>query len=187
MRKQTILTITAFIIFNFIGFAQEDIEKWYTEEIQGSITEIDSENRELTVTGQEGNIVTIIAGDEVERFNELVIGDIIKFDYWTYIKAEFRKPTKEELEDPLLVIAEAGKADLDTPPGATVGALINAIVTVEVINRPYMNVVVKGPEGEFVTIPVENTSVIEKLNVGQVIIITYAEAMAIYIEKIPVK
>lgn len=185
--KTIFLVITTLMIFNLSGLAQENREKWYSEEIQGTITEIDKESREITVTGQEGNIVTITAGDEVERFNELVVSDIIKLDYWTYIKAEFRKPTKEELAEPLFVVAEAGKTELDTPPGATIGALISAIVTIEIINRPFMNVVVKGPEGNFVTIPVEDPSLIEMLNVGKVILLTYAEAITMYIEKVEVK
>jgi hypothetical protein len=128
--------------------------------------------------------VTLIAGDEVERFNELEIGDLIKLEYWIYMMAEFRNPTKEELAEPLVIIAEAGKVDLDLPPGAAIGALVKAVVTVEVVNRPFMDVVVKGPQGNFMTIPVEDPSLIEMLNVGKVVILTYGEAMALYIEKI---
>ncbi|MDA9342243.1 hypothetical protein N9Q84_04630 [Flavobacteriaceae bacterium] len=165
-------------------FAQEDREMFYSEELQGTITALDTESREVTVIGQEGNIVTLIAGDEVERFNELEIGDLIKLEYWIYMMAEFRNPTKEELAEPLVIIAEAGKVDLDLPPGAAIGALVKAVVTVEVINRPFMDVVVQGPQGNFMTIPVEDPSLIEMLNVGKVVILTYGEAMALYIEKI---
>ena len=98
--------------------------------------------------------------------------------------AEFRNPTPEELAEPLVILAEAGKLDLDTPPGAAVGAIVKAVVTVEVINRPFMDVVVKGPQGNFMTIPVEDPELIEMLNVGKVVILTYGEAMALYIEKI---
>ena len=47
-----------------------------------------------------------------------------------------------------------------------------------------MDVVVKGPQGNFMTIPVEDPELIEMLNVGKVVILTYGEAMALYIEKI---
>ena len=125
-----------------------------------------------------------MAGEEVERFNELEVGDLIKLEYWTFMMAEFRKPSPEELAEPLVILAEAGKVDLDMPPGAAIGALVKAVVTVEVINRPYMDVVVKGPQGNFMTIPVEDPELIEMLNVGKVVILTYGEAMALYIEKI---
>ena len=182
MKKQTILAFALVLTINL--FAQEDREKFYSEELQGTITALDTESREVTLVGQEGNIVTLIAGDEVERFNELEIGDLIKLEYWIYMMAEFRNPTKEELAEPLVIIAEAGKVDLDLPPGAAIGALVKAVVTVEVINRPFMDVVVQGPQGNFMTIPVEDPSLIEMLNVGKVVILTYGEAMALYIEKI---
>jgi len=182
MKKQTLLSIVLLLAMNLL--AQEDREMFYSEELQGTITALDTESREVTVIGQEGNIVTLIAGDEVERFNELEIGDLIKLEYWIYMMAEFRNPTKEELAEPLVIIAEAGKVDLDLPPGAAIGALVKAVVTVEVVNRPFMDVVVKGPQGNFMTIPVEDPSLIEMLNVGKVVILTYGEAMALYIEKI---
>ena len=182
MKKQTILAFALVLTINL--FAQEDREKFYSEELQGTITALDTESREVTLVGQDWNIVTLIAGDEVERFNELEIGDLIKLEYWIYMMAEFRNPTKEELAEPLVIIAEAGKVDLDLPPGAAIGALVKAVVTVEVINRPFMDVVVQGPQGNFMTIPVDDPSLIEMLNVGKVVILTYAEAMALYIEKI---
>ena len=182
MKKLTLLALAMLLTLNL--FAQEDREAWFSEELQGTITALDTDSREVTVVGQEGNIVTLTAGEEVERFNEFEVGDLIKLEYWTYMMAEFRNPTPEEILEPLVVIAEAGKVDLDMPPGAAIGALIKAVVTVEVINRPYMDVVVKGPQGNFVTIPVEDPTLIQTLNVGKVVILTYGEAMALYIEKI---
>ena len=182
MKKLTLLALAMLLTLNL--FAQEDRAAWFSEELQGTITALDTDSREVTVVGQEGNIVTLMAGEEVERFNELEVGDLIKLEYWTYMMAEFRNPSPEEILEPLVVIAEAGKVDLDMPPGAAIGALVKAVVTVEVINRPYMDVVVKGPQGNFVTIPVEDPSLIQTLNVGKVVILTYGEAMALYIEKI---
>jgi len=182
MKKLTLLALAMLLTLNL--FAQEDREMWYSEELQGTITALDTDSREVTVVGQEGNIVTLTAGEEVERFNEFEVGDLIKLEYWTYMMAEFRNPSPEEILEPLVVIAEAGKVDLDMPPGAAIGALVKAVVTVEVINRPYMDVVVKGPQGNFVTIPVEDPTLIQTLNVGKVVILTYGEAMALYIEKI---
>ncbi|MCP4484899.1 MAG: hypothetical protein GY823_10105 [Flavobacteriaceae bacterium] len=182
MKKLTLLALAMLLTLNL--FAQEDRAAWFSEELQGTITALDTDSREVTVVGQEGNIVTLMAGEEVERFNELEVGDLIKLEYWTFMMAEFRNPSPEELAEPLVILAEAGKVDLDMPPGAAIGALVKAVVTVEVINRPYMDVVVKGPQGNFMTIPVEDPELIEMLNVGKVVILTYGEAMALYIEKI---
>ena len=78
--------------------------------MQGTVTAIVVDTRELTLMGINGNLVTITAGEAVERFDEIAVNDVLKFEYYTYIKAEFRKPTPEEIAEPLVVMAEGGKA-----------------------------------------------------------------------------
>ena len=109
---------------------------------------------------------------------------MIEFDYWEYILAEFRWPTLEELAEPLLVLEEAGKAPEGMDPGVAVGALVRAVVTIEVLNRPYMTATIKGPRGNYMTFEMEDKALIEQLNVGQIVILTYAEAMALSLRKI---
>ena len=57
-------------------------------------------------------------------------------------------------------------------------------VTVEIINRPDMLVTIKGPAGNYVTITMQDHQLIEQLNVGEVGILTYAEALALSLEKV---
>ena len=168
-------------------FAQEDQrpprEKWFLESVEGTVKEIDAATRAITLVGNEGEMVTFTASNEVKRFDEIAVGDVISFEYWTYIKAEFRRPTLEELAEPVQMIAEAGKAPDDMAPGAVVGAVVKAVVSIEIINRPYMLVTVRGPQGNYTTLPVEDPMLIEQLNVGEIVILTYAEAVAVALEK----
>jgi hypothetical protein len=159
-------------------------EKLNKVKAEGTITEIDKASREVTVMGPRGDLLTITADDSVKRFEEFEVDDIIRFEYYTYMKAEFRQPTKEELEEPLVVVAEGAKARDDMDPAAVVGAVVKAVVSVEVINRPQMIVTVKGPRGNYVSIVVEDEALIKELHVGEVIILTYAEALAVSLEKV---
>ena len=159
-------------------------EKWNEITALGKVLEIDKENRAITVMGLEGNFVTVTVGDEVERFDELAVDDIIEFEYLEYILAEFRWPTPEELAEPLMVLAEGGKAPEGMDPGAYVGAIVKAVVTIEIINRPNMTATVQGPRGNYMTFDVEDKSLLERVNVGQVVILTYAEAMALSLNKV---
>ncbi len=159
-------------------------EKWNLVAAQGRVMEIDKTEREVTVMGPKGNLVTITVGDEVKRFDEITVDDVISFEYYTYVLAEFRQPTPEELETPLVLIAEGGKAPEGMDPAAALGAVVKAVVTVEVINRPEMIVTVKGPRGNYVSIEVEDVSMLEQLNAGEVVILTYAEAMVLSLEKV---
>ena len=179
-----------FLLVTQISFAQEtdnDIptkEKYDLVEMQGTITEIDKEAREISIMGSNGELHTIIASEEVKRFDEIEVGEIITFEYYKYLKAEFRKPTAEELAEPLVILAEADKAGMDMEPGVAVGAIVKAVVTIQVINLPFMYVSIQGPAGNFTAIPVEDKELIQKLHVGQVVILTYAEAVAVSLTKV---
>jgi hypothetical protein len=158
-------------------------ERWDTLTVRGTVTEIKKESREITLLGSEGNLMTITAGDAVERFDEISVGDRITFGYITYVKAEFRQPTPEELAEPLVVVAEAAKAPAGLDPAGSLGAMIKGVVTIEVLNRPFMLATVKGPHGNYLTLPVEDASLLEKLHIGQVLVLTYAEARVAALKK----
>jgi hypothetical protein len=150
---------------------------------QGTVTDIVKETREVTLKGPDGELVTVTAGPEVERFNEIAVGDKINFDYYTYLKAEFRAPTSTELAEPLVVLEGEGKAPVGEAPAGAVGTMIKAVVTIEILNRPKMLATVEGPNGNYLTIPMKDAAFMEQLHIGQVLILTYAEAMAISLTK----
>jgi len=184
------LAIVALILFSANAFAQESKERRAPREkseqvtMQGTVSAINKETREITLMSKEGGLVTLTAGEEIERFDEIAVDDVLQFDYYTYIKAEFREPTAEELAEPLQMMAEGGKAPEGMDPAAVIGAIAKAVVTIEVINRPNMVVTVKGPNGNYVSIPVEDENLITELKIGEVLILTYAEAMAVSLEKL---
>lgn len=159
-------------------------EKWSLVTAQGKVTAVNKETREITLMGSQGELLTITASDAVKRFDEISVDDIVTFDYYTYMKAEFRQPTAEEVDEPLVVLVEGGKAPEGMDPAAIVGAQVKAVVTVEILNHPAMLATVKGPRGNYVTIPMEDAELITQLHIGQVVILTYTEAMAVSLEKV---
>jgi hypothetical protein len=152
--------------------------------MQGSVTDIVKETRDITLKGSEGELVTVTAGPEVKRFAEIVVGDVITFDYYTYLKAEFRAPTSAELAEPFVVLEGEDKAPEGEAPAGAVGQMVQAIVTIEILNRPQMLATVEGPNGNYLTIPVKDASFMEKLHIGQVVILTYAEIVAVSLTKV---
>ncbi len=81
---------------------------------------------------------------------------------YRYLKAEFRQPTPEELANPLTVVTEAAKAPEGIDPAGALGAMVKGVVTIEALNRPFMLATVKGPQGNFLTLPVEDASFARK-------------------------
>lgn len=165
------------------GMSHLSGEKWMHVEGSATVESINPETRELTLRDKTGDLATIKAGEDVERFSEIEVGDEIVAGYWVYLRAEFREPTAEEQAAPLKVIAAAGKAIEGMPPTAAIGAVVQAVVTVKVIDGVESDVTVQGPAGRYVTIPVETQEILERLNVGQQVILTFGEAMALELEK----
>lgn len=192
MKKlQKIAIITLVMVFSVINSYGQDKENIWeprekTEQVtmMGTVTAIDPETREITLMSKEGGLVTVTAGEDAERFDEIAVDDVIQFDYYTYIKAEFREPTEEELAEPLQILVEEGKAPEEMAPAGAIGAVVKAVVTIEALNRPSMIATVSGPEGNYVSIPMEDAEFMTQLRIGQVLILTYAEAMVVSLEKV---
>ena len=181
------ITLFALALLSVNSYAQEkrpSREKWDQVSMQGTVTDINAETRDITLMGTDGGLMTITAGEDVERFDEISIDDVIKFDYYTYIKAEFRDPTPEEVAEPVQMVAEGGKAPEGVDPAAVVGAVVKAVVTIEALNRPFMIATVSGPNGNYVSIPMEDEELMKELHIGEVLILTYAEAVAVALEKV---
>jgi hypothetical protein len=184
------LSLLILMVMSITAYGQEGEtrrparEKWDYVSAEARVQGINKQNRELTLRGQKGDLITLEADESVERFDEIELGDIVKADYWAYFKAEFRDPTPEEMKEPLVILAEAAKADLDMPPAAVVSGVVKAVVTIEIINRPDMVVTVKGPGGNYVSIPAYDPVLLTELRIGEVVVVTYAESLALSLEKV---
>jgi len=152
--------------------------------MQGTVTDIVKETRDVTLKGANGELVTVTAGPEVKRFDEITVGDVITFDYYTYLKAEFRTPTSEEKAEPFVVLEGEDKAPAGEAPAGAVGQMVKAVVTIEILNRPQMLATVLGPNGNYLTIPMQDAAFMEQLRIGQVVILTYAEVVAVSLTKV---
>lgn len=185
-----IAVLACFALFHTAAFCEEGTErrpsrdKWIHKTIQATVESIDLETRQAVLRGSDGSLATIKADEKVERFHEIKAGDIVSVEYSMLLTAEFRDPTPAEKQRPLVVLGQAGKAPQNIDPAAAMGAIVRAVVTIEIINRPDMTVTVKGPRGNYVAITAEDRDLIEQLHVGEVAVITYSEAVAISVKKI---
>ena len=151
--------------------------------ITATVEAIDLPKRELTVKGPLGNSVTFTVDEKVKRLDEVKVGDLIAADYYVSFAAELRKPTAEEEKHPIEALGAAGKA----PPGASPAAgglrRFKVVTTIEGLDRPTKTITVKGPMGHLVTARVADPANLTKMRIGEHIVVTYTEALAISVEK----
>lgn len=152
--------------------------------ITAVVEAIDQETREVILKGPLGNTVTFIAGEEVRRLNEFSVGDTVEADYYVSIAAELRSPTEEEKANPLEIIEAEGRASDEHAPAGGAVQVIKAVCTVEGLDRPTMTATLKGPLGRYVTVRVADPERITKVRIGDTVIVTYTQALAISLEKV---
>jgi len=151
--------------------------------IKAKVESIDLQERIVVLRNKAGNLVTLKVPKSATRLSEIKPGDMVTASYGTYLLTEFRDPTPEEEKVPYLEMSETKTAPKNKAPGKSGDIFIRAVVTVEVINRIDKLVTIKGPRGNYVTLPVEDESLFEDLKIGEVSVMTYIEAFAIAIEK----
>jgi hypothetical protein len=151
--------------------------------LTASVEGIDYTNREVTLKGPLGNTVTFTVDKRVKRLDEVKVGDFVRADYYVSIAADVRKPTPEEEKKPLVFLDANGKAPPGTSPAAGGLRRFKVVTTIEGLDRTTETITVKGPLGNYLTARVLDPSRLTKVRIGDTIVVTYTEALAISLEK----
>jgi hypothetical protein len=148
-------------------------------DVSATIQSVNPETHEVTLKGEGDKVFTITVDPRIKRLSEFKAGDKVEAQYYASVAAELRAPTAEEKEQPYVVLEDKARAPADASPAGGGLRVVRAVATVEGIDRPTSSVTVKGPKGNFATIKVKDESRLEKLHIGDSLIITYTEAFAV--------
>ena len=151
--------------------------------VTATVEAIDLKLREVSLKGPLGNVVTLTVDKKVKRLDEVKVGDAVTADYYVSFAAELRKPTPEEETNPIAVATAGAKAPPESAPAAGGARWIRAVTTIEGLDRPTGTITVKGPLGRYVTARVADPSWLTQPRIGETIVVTYTEALAISLEK----
>ena len=151
--------------------------------VTAKVQAIDLAKREVTLKGPLGNVETVAVSEDVKRLNEIKVGDDVVMKYYIGIAAELRAPTADEQKEPFMVLqGQSGIPSAKTPTGAA-ARVIRIVATVEGLDRPSQTVTLKGPGGRYLTVRVADPKILEKPRLGDTVIVTCAETLAVSIEK----
>jgi len=155
--------------------------------LEAKVESIDRAKREVTLKGPLGNMATVTVDQRVTRFNEVKVGDLVRAEYFISIAAELRPPTADEEKKPLQFLDAAGKAPPGTSPAAGGLRRLKVVTTVEGLDRPTETITVKGPMGNYLTARAADPANLTKLRIGDKIVVTLTEALAVSLEKVEPK
>ena len=149
--------------------------------VTAQVEAINHETREVTLRGPEGNIVSFVASEEARNLDQVQVGDTVIAEYKQDLSIEVvagdgTAPGAGELS------AMTRTAEGEMPGLAAVNTTVVS-ATVEEINLEANTFKLKGPNGavnEYVARDPEN---LKKAAVGDLVVITYTEAIAIAVQK----
>jgi len=147
-----------------------------------TVTAIDLSQREIALKDSKGSTVVVEVPDEVKNLEQMRVGDEVVVSY-TEALAWQVKPAAKGAPG---VSADTGMATAKPGdrPGATAGRTINLTATITGIDLANGTVTLTGPDGISQTIKARDPSNLNKVQVGDLVDITYTVAVAISVRPI---
>lgn len=179
--KQTVLVTLGVATATLLAattYAQ--MPKPLTESVTATATieAIDRTNRLVTLKGEKGNVVTVLADENVKRFDQLKVGDKVTATYYESIAVNVRKPG-----DPAPTTGTSGAVTRTAEvPGATAAVQETVTVTVQSIDKATQSVTVKREDGSVVSMRVKNPQYLDAVKVGDTVDVTYTKGLLLKAE-----
>jgi hypothetical protein len=181
-----ILLLTASVVLATDEDAVMDKPSFFASQsitISAVVEAIDHETRVVTVRKPDGDAVTFTASDEARNLDQVEVGDVLVADYVESVSIIVMANNGMEAD------AAAASAVARTKEGEMPGlaAMDTAVVTatVEEINLEMNTFKLKGPDGTVNEYVARNPENLKRAEVGDLVVITVTEALAITVVEQP--
>ena len=150
----------------------------------GKVTAVDQASRTITLQGENGNTVEIMAGPNVRNFQQIKPGDTLTLDYYESVAVAVR-PAGSGAPEVVTETSSARSPKGGMPAGA---AGRQTTITAEIwhINKSANLVTLKGPQGGMRTIQVQDPALqarLQQLKEGDLVDFTITQAVAAAVRK----
>ena len=148
-------------------------------EASAKVKDIDYKTRRITLENK-GDTTSFVVGKEVEKFDQIKKGDTVNVTYYEALAYSIEKggTAQQAMES-----NESWKSGPGEQPAAINAREINAKVTISKIDKKANTVTFKNAKGDTKTIKVQHPERLNEIKVGDVVNITYKEAVAVKVEK----
>jgi hypothetical protein len=165
---------------NAFGSGKQVVVRENAKTMTATVVAIDQAKRLVSLKGPKGNVVELKVGEEARNLPQVSVGDTVQVRYYESVAAQIAKPGT-----PLGATLQeaAGRAKPGEMPGAAAGRQLTVVALIEKIDTKNQTVTLKGPEGGTTEVKVKRPQMLEQVKVGDQVVITYTEALAISVEK----
>jgi Cu/Ag efflux protein CusF len=149
--------------------------------VRGTVSAIDKDAGTVTLKGPKGNTLTIEVNDK-SKLDQVKVGDPVVAAYVEALAFRVQKAGSGATPGVSVQESRVSSKPGETPAGA-IGREVTAVVTITAIDKKAHTVTIKGPKGGTETIKAKDPKNLEGLKVGDMVEITYTQALAISLDK----
>ncbi|MEW6273301.1 MAG: hypothetical protein AB1689_28820 [Thermodesulfobacteriota bacterium] len=144
------------------------------------VLKVDKAKRLVTFEGEDGDPVTMQVPDKVRNFDQIDPGDQLVVTYYESVGYEVRKANGDGPS--VGTAAEVDRAKLGQKPGVTGAQAVTLTMKITGIDKKESEVTLEGPDGTLRTVKVRDASKLDRVEVGDLVDITFTEAIAVTVE-----
>jgi Cu/Ag efflux protein CusF len=145
------------------------------------VQKIDLAKRLVTLKGVEsGNTIVVKADESVKNLPQVKVGDQVTTTYYESVAYEVHKPGDAEVG----VKSASGMASAEPgeKPAGLAADVVQVTATIVAIDKATPSVTLRRPDGEVVAVRVKDPTKLDRVAVGDLVEITYTQAVAIVVE-----
>ena len=146
-----------------------------------TVMAVNQSTRMVTLKGPEGNSITFKASEEVRNLAQVQVGDEVKFRYTESLAVRVLKEGEAfpaAGDSPVMSRAKPGEM-----PAGVMGTKTTVNATITAIDKAAKTASLKLGDGKSVTVTPRDPKNLDKVKVGDRLVITYTEAIAVKVEK----
>jgi Cu/Ag efflux protein CusF len=140
---------------------------------------IEASSRTVTLKKPDGTFVTVVAGPEVKRFDEIKLGDKVNARYYENVIIRLKRPDQPDVNTGGQTAATSGQV----LPGGTKAKQRTITATITDIDMNMPSITFTGPKGWKYSSKVEDKAALAGVKVGDKVDITWTEAVLVSIER----
>ena len=148
--------------------------------VKGTIAAIDKEKSTVTLKGPKGRTVTLEVKDP-QKLEAIKVGDPVVATYMEAVAFQIKKPGTATPGTTVQETRESSKPG-ETPAGA-VGQEVTVTATITAIDKTAHTVTIKGPNGNTETVKAKDPKNLDRVKVGDLVEISYMQALAVSLDK----
>jgi len=180
------LTLFATVLWAGDEVAMMDKPSFYasqSETVTAVVEAIDHETRVVTVRRTDGEEITFTANEDARNLSQVAVGDIITAEYERTVSIEVM--ANDGMEPEMAMASAMARTEKGQMPGIAAMEATIVVATVEEINIEMNTFKLKGPDNEVTEYVARNPENLRRSAVGDLVVITTTEAVAITVEKQP--